>query len=157
MHFRTNMVRFLMPKIEGKPTNGDSKWLRTTYRFWDRFFIDFGTVFGANLEPFRRRFFGPKRPRRFPWRLQDASKTLQDASKNVQDARRWFKTLPNLPQTPPDIDFGAPRPGFWWLFCQNVDPFLDGLGITLTMQIPSRLHACWHQTQVAGLVLTSPG
>ena len=39
------------------------------------------------------------------------------------------------------------RPRFWYLqawilmaFSQNADPFLDGFGIILTMQIPSRLH-----------------
>ena len=39
------------------------------------------------------------------------------------------------------------RPRFWclqaWIWmviCRNADPFLDGFGIILTMQIPSRLH-----------------
>ena len=51
MHFRTNMARFLIPKIEEKQKNDDSKWHQTIDRFWDRFFIDFGSVLGANLEP----------------------------------------------------------------------------------------------------------
>ena len=28
----------------------------------------------------------------------------------------------------------------WIVICRNADPFLDGFGIILTMQIPSRLH-----------------
>ena len=28
----------------------------------------------------------------------------------------------------------------WMVICRNADPFLDGFGIILTMQIPSRLH-----------------
>ena len=112
MHFRTNMVRFLMPKIEGQPTNGDSKWLRTTDRFWDRFFIDFGTVFGANLEPFRPPFSVQNGPGGF----QDASKTLPRRSKTLpktsrmaQDGSRRFPTCPRPLQTsilvPPGLDF----------------------------------------------------
>ena len=134
------MIRFLIPKLEGKPTHGDSKWHQTSDRFLNCFFYRFGLRFGSHLGAMLATIFDPKRPRRLPRRLQDASKTVQDASKNVQDGPRWLNTLPNLPQTPPDIDFGAPRPGFWWLFWQNVDPCLDGLGIALTMQIPSRLH-----------------
>ena len=47
MHFRTNIVRFLIPKIEGKPSNGDSKWHRTNDRFLDWFFMDLASVLGA--------------------------------------------------------------------------------------------------------------
>ena len=69
-----------------------------------------------------------------------AARWLRGSPRCLQDGSRWLNTLPNLPQTPPDIDFGAPRPGFWWLFWQNVDPCLDGFGIIFTMQIPSSLH-----------------
>ena len=51
MHFLTNMIRFLIPKIGGKPTNGDSKWHPTSDRFLDCFFIDLASVLGATLEP----------------------------------------------------------------------------------------------------------
>ena len=102
------MARFLIPKIEEKQKNDDSKWHQTIDRFWDRFFIDFGSVLGANLEPCWLPFSAQNGPGGF----QDASKTVQDASTNVQDGPRLPKTPPNLPQSPPDLDLGASKPGF---------------------------------------------
>ena len=108
MRFRTNMVRFLIPNIEGTPTNGDSKWHPTSDRFLDCFFIDLASVLGAILEPCWPAFLAQKGPGGF----QDASKTVQDASTNVQDGPRLSETPPNLPQSPPDLDLGASKPGF---------------------------------------------
>ena len=135
MHFRTNMVRFLIPTIEGKLTNDDSKWHRTIDRLSDWFFMDLASVLGATLEP----CWPPFSAQNGPGGFQDASKTPPRRSKALSQTSRMAqdKTPPNLPQSPPDFDFGASRPGFWWLFA---DPFLDGFGIIFTMQIPSRLH-----------------
>ena len=54
-----------------------------------------------------------------PHTTKEASKTAprraQDGPRRFQKrpgCPRWLKTLPNLPQTPPDLDFGATRPGF---------------------------------------------
>ena len=139
MLFRTNMARFLIPKIEGKPTHGDSKWHQTSDRFLDWFFIDLASVLGATLEP----RWPPFSTQNGPGRFQDASKSLPRRSKTLpqtskirQDCPRRLQTCPRALQTsmlvPPGLDFDG---AFW----QNADPFWDGFGI-LTMQIPSRLH-----------------
>ena len=112
MHFRTNMARFLIPKIEEKQKNDDSKWHQTIDRFWDRFFIDFGSVLGANLQPCWQPFSTQNGPGGF----QDASKTLPRRSKTLpktsrmaQDGPRRFQTCPRALQTsilvPPGLDF----------------------------------------------------
>ena len=112
MHFRTNMVRFLIPKIGGKPTNGDSKWHPTSDRFLDCFFIDLASVLGAILEPCWPAFSAQNGPGGF----QDASKTLPRRSKTLpqtsrmaQDCPRRLQTCPRALQTsilvPPSLDF----------------------------------------------------
>ena len=74
-------------------------------RIWLRFFLDFGSVLGAKLEPCWPPFSAPDGPRG----LQDAAKTPQDALKTPQDAPKTHQDAPRRPQdasqTPPDLHF----------------------------------------------------
>ena len=107
-HFDANLAPFWHPKSTKIHPKTDSKRHQKIDQFWDRFFIDFGSVLGSNLDP----CWPPRRPKTPPKPLQDASKTTQDASKNALDGPRQPKTLPNLPRSSLDLDFGASRPGF---------------------------------------------
>ena len=129
MHFRITMARFFVPQIEEKTNNDDSKWHQTIDRFLDRFFIDFGSVLGANLEPCRPPFSAPT----CQGGLQDASKTLPRRSKTLpktsrmaQDGPRRFLTCPRPLQTsflvPPGLDFNGFLTKCWSIFGWFWDP-----------------------------------
>ena len=117
----------------------DKWWFQVASNKWSifrLFFYRFGLRFGSHLGAMLASFFGPKRPRRLPRRFQDGP--------------RRFHKRPGWPKIAQDASKPAPepsRPRSWclqaWIlmvFWQNADPFLDGFGIILTMQIPSRLH-----------------
>ena len=92
--------------------NDDSKWHQTSDRSLNLFFIDLGSVLGANLESCWPPFSAQDGPGGF----QDASKTLPRRSKTLpktsrmaQDGSIRFPTCPRPLQTsilvPPGLDF----------------------------------------------------
>ena len=105
MYSGTNMARFFIPGIEEKTTHDNSKRHQTIDRCLRWFFIDLGSVLGADFEPCWPPYSAPNGPEG----LQDDSKTPPRRPKTLP--KTSIKTLPNLPQSPPDLDVGAPRPG----------------------------------------------
>ena len=77
------MARFLIPKIQENMKNDDSKWHQTSDRSLNRFFIDLGSVLGANLKS-----CWP------PFSLQNGPGGLQDAPRRFQDGPRRFQKRP---------------------------------------------------------------
>ena len=136
MHLRTNMGRFFVPKIKEKQKHDDSNWHQTTDRFLDRLFKDFGSVFGSQFGAMSATVFCPKRPRRLPRRFQDGPRRFQKRPGWPKMAQDASKPAPELSRP----RFGCLQAWILMAFWQNADPFLDGFGIVLTMQIPSRLH-----------------
>ena len=98
------------------------------HRFWLRL--------GEQLGPMLATFLGPRRPKRLP-------KPLQDDPRCLQKRPGWPKTAKDASKPAPEPSgprFWCLQAWIWMVICRNADPFLDGFGIILTMQIPSRLH-----------------
>ena len=143
-HFCANLAPFWHPKYTKIHPKIDSKRHQKIDQFWYRFFIDFGSVLGSNLDPCWPPFSAQDGPRG----LQNPSKTTQDASKNALDGLRQPKMPPNLPRSPLDLDFGASRPGFWKLFDAILIHFWMVLGSFLICKI---LAARWRARRSAAL------
>ena len=140
MHFQINMARLLGP-IEENTENDDSK-RHQLIDYWIDFYR-FGFRFGSQLGAMLATFFGPRRPRRAPRRLQDASKTLPKTSRIAQDGPRRFQTCPRALQTsilvPPGLDFD----GFW----QNADPCNWGFQSFSENEISKRASSLFNQPE----------
>ena len=81
------MIINLPPLCQNEPTRGQNEALDPLYTL--------------------KRVLAPE-----AFKIPSPLKTVQAPSKNVHDSPRWPKTLPNLSQSPPDLDFCASKPGF---------------------------------------------
>ena len=124
------LISFGHPKSTKIHPKIDSKRHQKIDQFWYRFFIDFGSVLGSNLDPCWPPFSAQDGPRG----LQNPSKTTQDASKDALDGLKQPKMPPNLPWSPLDLDFWCLQAWILKAFWRNFDPFLNGFGIKFNMQ-----------------------
>ena len=94
MRFWCQLDSILPPKSTKILKKSDPKRHQNFNRFLLRFFLHFGSVLGAKLEPCWPPFSSQDAPRR----PQDGHKTPQDTPKTPKDGPRRSKTPPRRPQ-----------------------------------------------------------
>ena len=89
------MARFLVPKIDGKTKHTDTQKHQRNDQFWDRFFIDFGSVLGGNLEPCWLPFSAQDGPRGLQDNLKTPPRRSQDVSKMISGPKHGYPIGPS--------------------------------------------------------------
>ena len=112
--FKIQLCFILASKIRQNPSKNRFQEALKNWSILVSIFNWFGPFWGQDGTMLAT-FLGPRPPKRPPRRLQVASKMVQDASKDALDRPRRPKTLPSLPWSLPDLDFGR-----FWMDCWSI-------------------------------------